>query len=172
MPTDTPVEYDHQVQIAARVGYCRYDSFGFTTGGAEVGVRVAGGLHVIGGAELFVVKRVLSPEKQIETGLYSVWNQLLPLNLGAVYVFGDDKLLPYAGADLITASYLQEDSKSYFAFGGRLRGGIDYMLASHVGLNLNLAVGAWAGSKWDVVEEGTASFGLLPQVSAGVMFAF
>jgi hypothetical protein len=46
------------------------------------------------------------------------------------------------------------------------------MVARSFGINVNLSVGAWHGSRWRVIEEGIDTTGLLPQISAGTVFAF
>jgi hypothetical protein len=172
MPADTPApEYHAAAQVSVRAGYCRYYSFGFITGGAEVAVRTVSNLHVLAGVEVYTTRQVNSPEVALDTGVYAEWNQVVPVNVGAMYEFSQGMVQPYAGADLIVASYYRSD-KSYYAVGARARGGIDLMFIEHIGLNLNVALGAWGGSQWDTVETGTGSFGLLPQISAGTVIAF
>ena len=174
MPTDAapPPEYEDIVHVTVRGGISPYFSLNFATVGVEGAFRVAGPLHVIAGAEMYVVKRTPPPNVQLETGDYFVWEQIIPVSAGAVYEFGDGPVQPYAGLDLIVASYYKDDSKSYLAMGARLRGGVDWMLSPHLGLNANLAVGTWSGSKWENVEVGIRSFGILPQISAGALVAF
>ena len=45
------------------------------------------------------------------------------------------------------------------------------MVNPHFGLNANVALGTWSGSKWSNVEVGIKPFGLLPQLSAGALVA-
>lgn len=169
MPADAPDSgYHAPAQVSLRGGYCRYYSFGFLTVGGEAAVRVVGNLHVLAGVEVFAVRRVNPSEIALATGVYSYWDQVVPLNLGVMYEFIDGPVQPYAGLDAIAGSYYQGN----FAIGGRVRGGVDVMVIEHLGLNLNVAVGAWSGSEWGKVETGTGTFGLLPQISAGTVIAF
>lgn len=174
MPTDAapPVEYDDVFHVTVRGGISPYYSLNFATVGVEGAFRVAGPLHVIAGAEMYVVKRTPPPNVQLETGQYYTWEQIIPLNAGALYEFGKGPVQPYVGADLLVATYYNDDTRSYLAMGARLRGGVDWMLLPHLGLNANLALGTWSGSKWESVEVGIRPFGLLPQLSAGALVAF
>jgi hypothetical protein len=156
------------LQVTARGGYSRYGSLGFVTGGAEVGVKLVKGLHAIAGVETYGVKRTLPPDQALEEGVYSRWNWMYPLNIGVIYKLPIGPVEPYAGADAILANY----SEGAWTVGGRLRVGADYMFIPHVGANLNVALGAWSGDEWDVVDVGVPNTGFLPQVSGGLVVAF
>ena len=46
------------------------------------------------------------------------------------------------------------------------------MVTPQFGLNLNLAVGVWSGSRWGEVQEGIGNSGVLPQLSLGTVISF
>lgn len=165
---DVGVMPDRIVQFSARGGYCQYGTLGFVTGGAEVGLAVFQGLHAIAGLETYGVKRILPPDQALIEGVYSRWNWIYPINVGAIYKLPIGPVEPYAGGDMIFANYGGPD----WALGGRFRLGVDYMFIEHVGVNLNAALGAWSGKNWETVEVGVPSTGFLPQISGGVVVAF
>lgn len=167
-----PVEYEDIVHVTVRGGISPYYSLTFTTVGVEGAFRVASGFHVVAGVEVYVVKRTPPPFIQLRDGEYFVWEELIPISAGGVYEFLDGPVQPYAGADLIVVSYYSDSDRSYLAMGARLRGGVDFMLIPNFGLNANVALGTWSGSKWQNVEVGIKPFGLLPQISAGALVAF
>lgn len=174
MPTDAAPapEYEDIVHVTVRGGISPYYSLNFATVGVEGAFRVAGQFHVVAGAEVYVVKRTPPPAIQLATGDYYVWEQIVPISAGGVYEFLTGPVQPYGGADLIVASYYNDSTGSYLSFGARLRGGVDFMVNPHFGLNANVALGTWSGSKWSNVEVGIKPFGLLPQLSAGALVAF
>lgn len=165
---DVGVMPDRIAQVSIRGGYCAYGPLGFITSGGEAGLAVFHGLHVIAGLEAYGVKRNLPPEQALAEGVVYRWNWIYPLNVGVIYKLPIGPVEPYAGADLIAASYGEKD----WATGGRFRLGVDYMFIEHVGVNLNAAIGAWTGKNWEVIEVGVPKTGPLPQISGGVVFAF
>ncbi|MEQ1570051.1 MAG: hypothetical protein ABMA64_30740, partial [Myxococcota bacterium] len=162
----------HIVQITGRGGVTKYYKFNFITGGGELGVAVAKGLHLVAGAEVYGVERVLPPELQLDTGIYSQWNFIFPLNVGAIYKIPVGPAQPYVGADTIFVQYYKDALGADWAAGARLRAGVDLMVVRNFGFNLNVAAGAWSGANWGLIEQGVGKSGFLPQVSAGTVFAF
>lgn len=165
-------ETDHIGQITARGGYSRYYSFDFVTGGGEAAIALAQGFHVIAGAEVYAVERVLPPELQLRTGIFSQWNYIFPGNIGAMYKFPLGLAEPYVGADTIFVQYYKDKVGADWAIGGRLRGGVDFMVHENFGFNLNLAVGGWSGQNWSIIEQGVGRAGFLPQFSGGTLVSF
>ncbi len=173
-PAELPLKarLGHTVQFTARGGFSKYYAFNFVTGGAELGVAAVGGLHLVGGVEVYAVKRVLPPDVQLETGIYSQWNTIFPLNAGLLYKFPIGMAQPYVGADAIFVQYYQDDIGADWAGGGRFRTGVDLMFVDNFGLNVNVAAGAWFGQNWSLIQEDVGNAGFLPQVSAGTVVAF
>ena len=101
------------------------------------------------------------------------WNTVLPINLGLLYKPSSRDIRPYVGggAQLIPG-YVKTKQGAANAFGFRARGGVDFVLAENFGLNLNAAVGMWAGTEFYRVEEGLQNTALVPQISAGTLFLF
>lgn len=159
---------DRFVQATARGGYCRYGTLGFATGGAEVGIAAFRGLHPIVGIEAYGVKRKLPPDQALEEGVYSRWNWMYPVNVGAIYKVPIGPVEPYAGADAIFG-HIREGS---WAVGGRFRVGLDYMFIRNVGVNVNAALGAWSGKEFANLQTGVETSGFLPQISGGAVVAF
>lgn len=166
---DINVDHPEIVQVTARGGYSRYYTFNFLTVGGEAALQLPlSGLQVVAGLEVFSVKRKPPPDVQIAEGIYSEWNQVVPINVGALYGIRVSRLEPYFGADLVVAPYYNDGDKQYFALGARARGGLDVMIVPHFGVNANVAVGAWSGSKWEDLEGTLGNVGPLPQVSLGL----
>ncbi len=168
----TPDEFEHTVQVTGRAGYSKYYKFDFITGGAEAAVRVSDGVHVLAGVEVYAVNRVLPPELQFQTGLYSEWNTIFPINLGLMYKFNFGMFQPYVGADAIFVQYYKDAIGSDWAGGGWARAGLDVMFIKSFGVNVNVAAGGWSGKNWGLIEQGVASAGFLPQVSGGTVVSF
>lgn len=167
------VDHPHVVQVTVRGGYCRYYSFGFVTGGGEVAVNTVGPLQVVAGVELFAVKRIPPPEYQLQSSVYSEWNNVVPMNLGALLAFPVGRLQPYVGADAVVAPYYKDGPTQHFALGGRLRGGLDVMVVDrYFGVNANLALGVWHGDRWTELQDGLHNTGPLPQISLGAFVGF
>ena len=133
--------------------------------------------------ETFAAGRSIPPELQPLYGRASEWNFIYPINAGLLYRLDSGSMaIPYVGADVIGASYFQDpptevaglqiDGERHSTFGARARAGADIMFTNNVGLNVNLAVGGWAGKRWPVIDASAKSGGLLPQISAGLIAAF
>jgi hypothetical protein len=159
-------------QLTVRGGYSKYYRFNFATFGGEVAFGVTEGLFLVAGMEMYAVQRVLPPELQLETGIYSQWNYIFPGNLGAVYKLPLGIVQPYVGADTIFVQYYKDEIGADWAIGARFRTGADFMVHRNFGFNVNLAAGAWSGQNWSLIEQGVGRAGFLPQVSAGTLVAF
>jgi hypothetical protein len=160
------------LQITARAGYAKYYAFDFLTAGGELGVPVIAGLHLLAGAEMYAVQRILPEDLAVLTGLASEWNTIFPMNLGLMYKFTGNTVQPYVGADTIMVQYYRDEIGSDWAVGGRLRGGADFMLTKSFGFNVNIAMGGWNGRNWYLIEDTVQNSGFLPQVSAGTVVSF
>lgn len=157
-----------RLRMAGRLGWSKYYVFDFVTVGVEAGARVVGGLYAVAGAEVYAVNRDVPSAVDPEGG--TAWNAMVPWNVGVLYATELGPLRPYAGADLIFVKYNRDASG--LATGGRGRLGADFMLSDRVGLNLNVALGAWSGSTWERVDDDLKSSGFLPQISGGTVIAF
>jgi hypothetical protein len=73
---------------------------------------------------------------------------------------------------MIFVQYYKDAFGADWAGGGRVRTGADFMVIPNFGFNVNLAVGAWTGQNWGLIEQGVGKTGLLPEISAGTVFAF
>ena len=161
------------MQITARAGYSKYFVFDFATVGGEIAVPVYEGFHLMAGVEGYAVNRVLPPELQLATGIYSEWNTIFPMNVGGMYKFTPGGVFqPYVGGDVIFVQYYKDEIGADWAGGARLRAGTDLMIVKNFGININLAVGGWTGKNWSLIEQGLQPSGLLPQVSGGTVIAF
>ncbi|MEZ4235629.1 MAG: hypothetical protein R3F59_05605 [Myxococcota bacterium] len=170
---DMNVDHPAIVQVTGRFGYSRYYTYGFLTGGAEAAVKLPlGGLQAVAGVEVYSVNRRPPPDVALELGIYSEWQQVVPVNLGVLYGFQISRLEPYVGADLVMAPVLKDDDGQHFAFGGRARAGLDVMIVPHLGVNANLAAGAWSGGEWDQIDETLGNGGPVVQLSGGVFVGF
>lgn len=159
-------------EITARGGYSPYYSFDFVTAGGEVALRLGRHVQLVGGLEMFMVKRDLPQRLQKTEGVCCVYDSIFPFNAGLLYEFGNGPLRPYIGADAIFVQYYRDEIGGDFAGGARARAGLDYMVGRNFGLNLNVAAGAWTGQNWGLIERGVGQTGFLPQVSGGTVFAF
>lgn len=165
-------ELGHTLQFTGRGGFSKYYGFNFVTGGGEFGVAAAGGLHVVGGFEVFAVRRILPPDIAAETRIYAEWNMIYPANVGLIYKFPVGIAQPYIGADTIFVQYYKDEVGSDWAGGARARAGVDLMFVRNFGFNVNVAAGGWYGQNWPLIEQGTGAGGFLPQVSGGTVLAF
>jgi len=161
-----------RVQIALRGGYSRYFGFNFLTAGGELAVSPVKSLYLLGGVEVYSVRRSL-PGNAEGTVVITQWNFIYPVNVGAAYKFGKGIAKPYVGADFILVPYYyDEENKPSIAVGGRARVGLDLMVVKNFGFNLNISAGAWYGKDWSLVQPQVGSVGFLPQASAGTVIAF
>ncbi len=157
-------------QIAARGGVSRYQSFGFVTYGAEIGIPVADNVLVRVGLEGFSTEREIPPALREDAGEETRWNTILPFNGGvAFYPLTSGVFRPYFGGDVTLTPYTPEFDMSP---GVRGRAGADLMFSDNFGLNANLALGWWYGKEFDQIQEGLKDSGLVPQASAGTVLTF
>lgn len=161
-----------RVQIMIRAGYSKYYDFDFVTAGGELAIGAAKHVYILAGIETYNVQRAV-PENMQVNGRLSEWNTIYPINAGLVYKGGEGKVHPYIGADVILAPYyFDTNGQASWATGGRVRGGVDLMVADNFGFNFNVGVGAWHGADWAIVQRDTKATGILPQVNAGTVIAF
>lgn len=165
-------DYHDAVELSAQVGYNRYYRLGFVTGGAEIAARVGGPVQVFLGAEAWTVRRVLPPSLALETGLYNVWDVVVPVYGGLRATLGDGRVRPEIGLDVLGADYTHDASRHYYAFGARARGGAKVLLAEHLAARATLALGGWSGSQWPMVADGAREAGVLAQISTGLALGF
>lgn len=165
-------------QIAVRGGFAPYYNLSFITVGAEGAFRVPDtGVHLLVGYEAWAVQRAIPERFQEQAGTTTEWNTMETANLGVIYKLqvAGGRLRPYAGADAVFSRYYVDPEGSAlgsWAVGARARGGVDLMVVRNFGLNLNVAVGGWSGKDWEIIEKDVKNAGLVPQVSAGTVFAF
>lgn len=162
-----------RVRLTARGGYTNYSRLHFVTGEAEVAVRVVSGLHAVAGIAVYGVELEPPPQRQLETGKLTEWAALAPIHVGARYQVGflDDLLMPFVGVDALTGQYYQGADGVDWAFGARLRAGLDVMVLEQLGVHANFGLGVWSGDRWSDLETGVPNAGPLPQVSLGVTLA-
>jgi hypothetical protein len=179
------VDYDSDIMLTGRAGLAavlawnvhQTDSFddhrawSYHGLGAELALRVARGVEVLGGVQLLTTHQRLPPELQLETGLYATWLTIHPVNLGFRIKPRHDEWQPYLGADAILTRYQVDPSTQGLALGGRLRAGADTMLSEHFGVNLDLALGGWSNVPTGWTDRRMRNGGLLPQLSLGVLIA-
>ena len=162
---------DTAFSLTARGGYAHYQGLNFMSAGGELGFEALQPVRLnIGLAALFTPLTIEGTENQF--GVPEVeWRSVMPLNLGAVYVFYTRSLTPYAGGDLTLTAYTSELD---VAPGVRLRAGFDYMATEHFGVNVDASAGMWFGTRTEgtdiAVEIG--SLGLAPSFSLGMLLAF
>ena len=157
-------------QIAARGGVSRYQSFGFITYGAEIGIPVADKVAVRVGLEGFSTEREIPPALRTDANEETRWNTILPFNGGvAFYPITSGTFRPYLGGDITLTPYTPEFDMSP---GVRGRAGADLMFSDNFGLNANLALGFWYGKEFAQIQEGLSNSGLVPQASAGTVIMF
>lgn len=166
------VAKDPRVRISARGGYTNYSRLHFVTGEGEVAVRVASKIHAVAGVAVYGVQLTPPPQRQLETGKLREWAAFAPIHVGARYQTEVvDNVAPFVGIDVLTGRYYQGEDGGAWAFGGRLRGGLDWMFTDIVGLHANLGLGVWTGDRWSDLETGLPDTGLLPQLSVGITVA-
>ncbi len=155
--------------LTFRGGYSKYYGFNFLTFGGE-GAIPAGPVHVVVGLEVYAVNRQVPEDLWANIGKVSEWNTIFPFNVGVVYKLDDlsGSVVPYFGGDIITVNYYE----SSWAAGVRARAGVDLMVSSQFGFNVNLSAGMWSGSRWGEVEPDIGNSGVLPQISAGTVVTF
>ncbi len=163
--------------ILARGGYARYGSLDFITYGVEMEIPVASRVVILMGVEGASTDRNYTDQERatiaaaagIAPEQVQDWNAILPLDIGLVYKVPVTNIQPYIGADFLAVAYTATPD---FAFGGRVRGGCDFMISDNFGFNVDLGVGVLAGEQFDLIQKDLADVGLYPEVSAGTVLSF
>lgn len=167
----SPEGYEYKrAYLTVRGGMSRYGLFTFGNVGAEIMVRAVSGLTLGAGIQVNIVRR------QIDTAGTVATNFIFPANVGLLYRFKDGRFQPYAGADVLFAQLLRQQTetgpRSYFTFGARVRGGFDYYITPNFGINLDIGLGFLSGEQWPLVDVRQPQIGFYPQGTAGLVFAF
>ena len=163
--------------ILVRGGYARYGTLDFVTYGVELEIPVSSRFVVLAGVEGASTNRNYTDEERQAIAeaagqtpeQIQDWNAILPIDLGLVYKVPTSAIQPYVGADFLAVVYTANGD---FAFGGRVRGGCDFMVSDNFGFNLDLGVGVLAGDKFDLIQAGLADVGLYPEISGGTILTF
>ena len=158
------------IEVTGRLGYGRFQFLSFMTYGFEASYQVQDNIAVVGGLEAFSTRRLLPPD-QVPVGQPAVqWNTILPFNVGALYRPMNDTIRPYVGANVqLLPGYVAEAGA--VAFGLQARGGLDYLVADNLGINVNAGAGFWAGSEWYRID-GLLNTGMTAQINVGTVFLF
>jgi hypothetical protein len=156
--------------LTARAGFSQFQSLNFLTYGAEMVLPMGDRTALTVGLELQSTKRMPSPAQQIQFNLPpELWNTIMPINVGGLYRFGQGRIQPFVGADVILTPYTRNFN---VALGARARLGADVMLTKTFGMNVSLSTGAWYGSKFTLIDEGLKNFGIVPQGTLGTSILF
>jgi hypothetical protein len=138
--------------------------------GVEVSIPVVDTVYVQIGLAGYSVNRPIPDELQADfNGATSIWNTIVPFNLGFIYQGSKGNIRPYGGLDLTITPYTREFK---VAIGGRVRLGLDYMIVDTIGINVNTGLGVWYGSDFDEIEAGMSEFGFVPSINAGTVLKF
>ncbi len=165
------------VAIAARAGYSHLQSLNFITYGGELQIPVGTNVQVVAGLEGFSTQQedTAALEALVESGVRPVdivtpmkWHMILPINVGVVYKSSQNAVRPYVGVDVTLTPYTESFD---LAFGVRARGGVDFMVSDHFGLNLNAAPGFLYGDQFEE-KLSLKDAGLIVQISAGTVIEF
>ncbi|MBM4367472.1 MAG: hypothetical protein FJ102_14765 [Deltaproteobacteria bacterium] len=163
--------------VAARAGYSRYGDLNFVNYGVEAEIPVAAKVLLMIGIEGASTNRGYTEEEKaaiaetygVDPSQVQDWNAVLPINFGVVYKATGNKVQPYIGADGVAVMYTANPD---FAFGGRLRTGVDFLVADNFGFNLDLALGVLAGSEFDAIQPGLPELGFYPEIGGGTVLLF
>ena len=163
--------------LAARAGYSRYGNLNFVNYGVEAEIPVAARVLILLGIEGASTNRnytdkereVIAESAGIDPTQVQDWNAILPINLGFIYKAMGKSVQPYVGADGVAVMYT---STPDFAFGGRARVGVDFMVAENFGFNLDLGIGVLAGDQFDAIQKDLSELGFYPEVSGGTLLVF
>ena len=163
---------DVKARVTARIGVSKFQTLpAFITYGGEISYFPIPYFDIVVGAEGFATRRLISSDLLEEGESTQQWNTILPINVGGLYHFDMESIIPYIGADIVMLpGYVREASS--MAMGMRLRTGIDFPVADTLHFNINLAVGFLSGKDFQLVQADLQSFGALPQFSAGTSFLF
>jgi hypothetical protein len=164
------VSQGNSKSLTAKAGVSQFQSLNFLTYGAEMVVPMGDRTALTVGLELQSTKRTPTREQQIKFNLApEIWNTIMPINVGGLYRFGQGRIQPFLGADLILTPYTRDFN---VALGARARLGADIMLTKTFGMNVGLSTGAWYGSKFTLIDEGLKNFGIVPQGTLGTSILF
>lgn len=163
--------------IDARGGYSRFGNLDFVTYGMEMDIPVASRVVLLLGIEGASTNRnYTDEERQIIADSAGIlpeqvqdWNAILPINFGFAYKVPVTKVQPYIGLDGVAVAYT---ANTDFAFGGRVRGGCDFLVSDNFGFNLDLALGVLSGDQFDLIQKDLDDTGFYPEVRAGTVLAF
>ena len=163
--------------VAARGGYARYGSLDFVTYGAELDIPVSARVVLLLGVEGASTNRNYTDEERavianaagILPEQVQDWNAILPINVGIVYKVPTTRIQPYIGVDGLAVAYTAAPD---FAFGGRLRGGCDFMVSDNFGFNIDAGLGVLSGDQFDLIQAGLADTGFYPEISGGTVLSF
>ncbi|MBM4392704.1 MAG: hypothetical protein FJ090_16395 [Deltaproteobacteria bacterium] len=163
--------------VAARAGYSRYGDLNFVNYGVEAAIPVATKVLLMIGIEGASTNRGYTEEEKaaiaetygVDPSQVQDWNAVLPIDLGMVYRATGNAVQPYIGADGVAVMYTANPD---FAFGGRLRTGVDFLVADNFGFNLDLALGVLTGSEFDAIQPGLPELGFYPEISGGTVLLF
>ena len=164
------VSKGNRVGLTARAGVSKFQTLNFLTYGLEVAIPMGDRASLTAGFEFQSTKRAPTIEQQVKLGLPpEIWNTIMPLNVGALYRFGQSRLQPFAGADIVLTPYTKDFK---VAIGARARAGAAIMITDQMGVNLGISTGAWYGSRFDNIEEGLKDFGIVPRATLGTSILF
>jgi hypothetical protein len=164
------VSKGNALAITARAGVSKFQTLNFLTYGAEVAIPMGDQASFTIGIEFQSTKRIPTKEQQLKLGLPpELWNTIMPLNVGGIYRFGQNRVQPFVGGDLIVLPYTRDFK---LAVGARARAGADIMITKNMGVNIGLSAGAWYGSRFDNIDEGLKDFGIVPQATLGTSISF
>ena len=177
-PTSDPSEQP-VIELKLHAGYARYWSMAFVAYGGEIHKSVAGGLNVVVGFGAYSVEREIPEQLQEQLQAATQWNTIFPFNAGLVYKLRNrSSITPYIGGDVLLAQYYVDNvtGETYFSKGGRGRGGFDIRLTPPesfgASLNVDVALGGWAGEKWTTIDSTVGPQGFLPQITGGLLLSF
>jgi len=164
------VSQGNSVGLTARAGISKFQTLNFLTYGVELAIPMSDRASLTAGIEFQSTKRSPTIEQQVKLGLPpEIWNTIMPLNVGGLYRFGQGRMQPFVGADLVLTPYTKDFK---VAVGARARAGTDIMITKKMGVSLGLSTGAWYGSRFDNIEEGLKDFGIVPQATLGTSILF
>ncbi|MEQ1567537.1 MAG: caspase family protein [Myxococcota bacterium] len=163
--------WDRWGAVTLRGGGAAYGPFRFASVGGELAIRLRPTWTATLAGEWWSTQRVLPPKVQLETGIYSVRDDIYPVAAGAVWTPRRGRLQPYVGGQLVAVQYHRDARASDWAAGALARVGTDWMITPNFGLNGDLALGAWAGRDWDTIDMAAPEIGLVPRGTLGVVLA-
>ncbi len=163
--------------FVARGGYSRFGNLDFVTYGVEMNIPVASRVVILMGIEGASTNRNYTEEERTQIATWADippeqvqdWNATLPINLGFAYKVPLTNVQPYVGLDGLAMAYT---ANTDFAFGGRVRGGCDFLVSDNFGFNLDLALGVLSGEQFDLIQKDLEDTGFYPEIRAGTVLTF